>query len=411
MVGKRLNEKHEHQIVNQSPGSPFNPCTAIDSQEGAPVLKSIDTIEAPVRSRLLEIINKKIDSVSHLSELVQQIVSMTQHTLNSEASSVLLLDESTGDLYFEVAEGDVSGQLKRIRLNPQDGIAGWVIQHRRPLIVNGVTRDERFNRIVDSSTGFATKSIVCVPLVVHQKMIGVLEVLNKCDGSDFSEQDQEILSSVAATAAIAIENTKLHDSLVDSYKNTLKALAATIDAKDPYTFGHSERVRKYALLGGIALSMSSAELEALEAAAILHDIGKIGIPDSLLSKSCNLTYKERQLIHQHPKVGANIVKDIPFLREARLLILHHHERYDGTGYPDGLEGDTIPIGARLLAVVDAFDAITTARSYRPAISMNRGLDELKRGCGTQFCPVAVHAFTAALERQSVPIGQEVESIE
>ena len=185
--------------------------------------------------------------------------------------------------------------------------------------------------------------------------------------------------------------------MADGYKGTIRALAASIDAKDPYTRGHTQRVTEYALLGAISLTLSQQELEVLEYAGILHDVGKIGIPDSILSKPGPLTPEEWSIVRQHPVIGANIMKDASFLEESKKLVLHHHEKYDGTGYPDGLIGNDIPLGARLLAVADSFDSMTTDRAYRSALSIEDALDELHKCCGTQFCPVAVEAFISGFD--------------
>jgi len=344
---------------------------------------------------LLYEVGKKVGTVSGLAPLIKQTMHMTQQSLNASASSLLLFDEEKQELFFKVAEGEAEEVLKRIRLDSQSGIAGWVAYHGKPLVINDIKKEPRFNKEIDKVTGFVTRSIICVPLVVNRKTIGVIEVLNKEDGSDFSEQDLETLVSVASTAAMAIENTRLHQSVVDGYKATIKALAAAIDAKDPYTCGHSQRVMEYALMGSGNLSLSREQLETLEYAGILHDVGKIGITDNILQKPGQLTPEEWDIMRQHSSIGANILKSVVFLEQARKLILHHHERYDGGGYPDGLKGEDIPIGARLLGVADAFDTMTTDRSYRVSSSVDHALGELGRCSGTQFCPVVVDAFVSS----------------
>ena len=352
-----------------------------------------------IRLDLLYEVGKRASSASEVSKMVDEIVTMTRQTLRASASSVLLIDEERQELLFEFADGAAGGVLKQVKLGIQSGIAGWVARHGCPIIVNDVTRDKRFFADVDKATGFVTRAIMCAPLVTRGKVIGVVEVLNKLDGSDFNEQDLETLVAVGATAAIAIENSKLHQSVIDGYKGTMKALAAAIDAKDPYTRGHSQRVVEYALLGGVALSFSQEELEVLEYASILHDIGKIGIADSILSKPGHLNAEEYNAFLEHPVIGANIIDGIPFLNAVRALVLHHHERYDGLGYPDGLKGDDIPMGARLLAVADTFDSITTDRTYRTALSAEHAINELRRCSRYQFCPIAVEAFISAFEKR------------
>ncbi len=356
------------------------------------------------RLALLYQVGRRVGSVSQLSRLVEQITRMTQRTLNASASSVLLLDEQRQELVFEIVEGQAKKHLRKVRLNDQSGIAGWVAHNGKPLIINDVSKDERFNKGVDETTGFNTRAIICAPLVVNSKCIGVIEVLNKADGSDFSGQDLEALVSVASTAAIAIENLRLNQTLLDAYKSTIKALVSAIDAKDSYTRGHSQRVTEYALLGAASLSFSEAELEDLEYAGLLHDIGKIGIADSILTKPAPLTAEERNIICKHPLIAANMLNEIPFLEKARTLVLLHHERYDGKGYPDGLKGEDIPMGARLLAVADAFDTMITDRPYRAASGVDYAISELSRFSGTQFCPVAVEAFITGLRMNNKDIS-------
>jgi putative nucleotidyltransferase with HDIG domain len=196
------------------------------------------------------------------------------------------------------------------------------------------------------------------------------------------------------------ENARFHQALVDAYKSTIKALASAIDAKDPYTCGHSQRVTEYALLGGTSLLFSPEELETLEYAGILHDIGKISIADNILNKPDSLTPREWDIVHEHPLIGVNILKKISFLEKARELVLHHHERYDGKGYPDGLKGEDIPMGSRLIAVADAFDTMTTDRSYRPALTIDYTIGELYGCSDTQFCPVAVDAFVSGFRKNA-----------
>jgi len=349
---------------------------------------------------LLYEVGRKVGVASNLDKLIQDITQMTQRALNASASSVLLFDDEEQELYFKTAEGGSKNALREIRISTQSGIAGWVASHGEPLIVNNVTKDSRFNKSVDNTTGFITKSIICAPLAVHRKIIGVIEVLNKLDNTDFTEQDLETLMSVASTAAMAIENTKLQQSVLDAYKSTIKALAAAIDAKDHYTCGHSQRVMEYALLGAKSLSLPQEKLEILEYAGLLHDIGKIGIDDSILSKSESLTNQEWEIMRRHPVIGFEMLKDASFLAEARELVLYHHERYDGSGYPSGLKYADIPIGARLLSVADAFDTMTTDRSYRAGPGVDYAIQELHRCSGTQFCPTAVNALVSGYNMHS-----------
>jgi HD-GYP domain-containing protein (c-di-GMP phosphodiesterase class II) len=346
---------------------------------------------------VLSNVARKVSSISEVSRLVAHVMRVVEHILNAAAASVLLVDEDKQELFFEFADGDAGGVLKEVRMSIDSGIAGWVARNGRPLIVNDVRRDPRFYPGVDRATGFMTRSIMCVPLKVHGKVIGAIEVLNKVDGSDFNERDLRAIESVASGAGIAIDNVRLGQELLYGYRNTVKALAAAIDAKDPYTCGHSQRVKEYALIGAHALSLSLADLEAIEYAGILHDVGKIDVDDSILRKPGPLTPDEWVHIRRHPAAGARLVVGLPRLHLARKLVLHHHERYDGRGYPNRLRGEEIPMGSRLLAVADAFDTMTTNRSYRTAVSPQAAIAELRACVATQFCPVAVQAFISGLE--------------
>jgi HD-GYP domain-containing protein (c-di-GMP phosphodiesterase class II) len=321
---------------------------------------------------------------------------MTRHSLNATASSLLLIDEEKQELLFKFADGPVGKQLRlrRLPINKQSGIAGWVARNGKPVIANDAGQDPRFNRSVDELTDFVTKSIICAPLILRHKVIGVIEVLNKANGSDFNKQDLQILLGVATTAALAIENVRLNDNLLNSYKSTVNALVSLADAKETTGGGHSRRVSEYALMGATALSLPANDRQIIEYAAILHDIGKLGISDNILNKTTPPTEEEWKIIYQHPVTGYNLLKGIPFLKEASRLILYHHERYDGKGYPQGLKGEAIPLGSRLIAVADAFDYMTTEHPHRPARGKKDAFTELQRCARTQFCPVAVKAFSS-----------------
>jgi putative nucleotidyltransferase with HDIG domain len=356
--------------------------------------ESISNTEKDTRARLDLIyeVSKKVCSVPRMERLLEQIIIMTPKALNASAASILLFDNNEQELYFEAASGPVGKVLRHVKVDTQYGIAGQVARTGKPLIVNDVSSDPKFRRNIDEITGFVTRSLICAPLVAHSKTIGVLEVLNKVDASDFNNQDMQVVVSVATTAAMAIDNTRLHQTVLDAYTNTISTLAATIDAKDPYTLGHSHRVMKLTLLAGSSLSLPPEEMETLEYAAILHDIGKIFVDARILNKPDALESSDRNIIREHSTIGANLLKKIPFLEKASDLVLYHHERYDGKGYPDGLKGEEIPMGARLIAVADAFDSMTTDRSYRAALDIDCAMSQLKECSGTQFCPIAVEAF-------------------
>lgn len=324
--------------------------------------------------------------------VLRQITRAAADTLQAEASSLLLVDEETGELIFDRIHPGHGAALRQKRLHPNEGIAGWVATHGEPLIVNDVDQDPRFAPRFDAATGFRTRSILCAPLWARGRVIGVLEVLNRRDGRPFDDENLRLLQAFCASAAVALDNARLYRAVHQGYLETMHALAAAIDAKDPYTRGHSARVTSYSLRIARQLDLPTQALDTVMYAAILHDVGKIGISEAILCKPGLLTQPEKEHMDRHPVIGANIVEGVAFLRQAQPCILHHHERYDGSGYPAGLRGEAIPLGARIIAVADAFDAMTTDRPYRAALSLAEALAELQRDAGQGLDPalVAIH---------------------
>lgn len=185
------------------------------------------------------------------------------------------------------------------------------------------------------------------------------------------------------------------------YFETIKSLAKTIDAKDQYTGGHCDRVTEYSLFIGQQMQFSQEELSSLTYGAMLHDIGKIGVPESIITKEGRLTDEEYEAMKTHPEKGYDILKDINFLKDARLGVLHHHERYDGKGYPHGLAGENIDLKARIISIADAFDAMTSNRSYRNALSIEAAKDQLIINKGRQFDPQMVDILVKGIENKQI----------
>ncbi|MCG0276838.1 MAG: HD-GYP domain-containing protein [Thermosediminibacteraceae bacterium] len=200
---------------------------------------------------------------------------------------------------------------------------------------------------------------------------------------------------------IARHSFKLYMNMKKIYLETIQALASAIEAKDPHTRGHSERVARLAVAIAEELKMDNDMISILHYAALLHDIGKIGIPEQILNKPCKLSDEEFAKIKTHPELGANIVKKVDFLLQASSFIRYHHERLDGSGYPYGLKGEEIPLGAQVIAVADVFDALTTDRPYRKALTVREALEELEKGSGVEFRPDVIKALKKALEREKM----------
>jgi len=347
-------------------------------------------IQLKTLTELASLINSSFDQ----AEIRKRAIEATTRVLNAEAASLLLLDEATGELYFDVATGEKGRRVKQIRLKKGVGIAGWVAEHGTPLVIHDAQSDPRFFKNADKLSGFVTRNIICVPLKTKERIIGVLEGINKKDGR-FDDSDLELTKTLSNYIAVAIENARLYSELKATFYATAETLTETIELRDPCTGGHTKRVKHYSLIIGRYLGLSKDELESLELAAILHDIGKIGIRDDILLKKGKLTEQEMLHMKMHSIYGAELLHSIKQLKEIVPVVRNHHERYDGTGYPDGLKGDEISLMARILTVADSFDAMTTRRPYKKSISTEAALEELRRCSGTQFDPAVVEAFLQA----------------
>ncbi|MFP4192733.1 MAG: HD-GYP domain-containing protein [Candidatus Hydrogenedentota bacterium] len=200
---------------------------------------------------------------------------------------------------------------------------------------------------------------------------------------------------------------KAIQAIANCHEGTLVALVTALDARERDTQLHSLRVRAYAVLLGQQLGLNPHQLAILGEAALLHDVGKIGVPDAILLKPDGLTSKEREVVEKHPITGERILRDVPFLQEAARIVYAHHERYDGGGYPEGLAGNEIPLGARIFAVVDTFDALRSARPYKPALSYEEAVRTIREGSGTQFDPYVVEAFMAVPKRKWDELAEKV----
>lgn len=331
--------------------------------------------------------------VSDLDDLLDLIRSETEVALEAERCSVFLLDREAGELWSRVASG--FDDHTRLRFPADTGIAGAVAQTGEVMNIPDVYEDKRFNPAIDQKTGFRTRSMLCVPMRNRKlEMIGVFQIINKRQGT-FTASDEELLSAIAANAAIAIENARLITDQKIAFDSFIRTLSSTIDARDPITAGHSERVSAYTLLIGDQMGLSDDEQEALKYASLLHDIGKIGIREEVLVKDGRLTRREYEHIQQHVRYTEQILNNIHFechLQSVPAIAGSHHERMDGTGYHKGLKGQEIPLGGRILAIGDVFDAITSRRQYRNRMPFGRVLGLLRRNAGDHFDPECVDAF-------------------
>ncbi|MDD2852471.1 MAG: HD domain-containing protein [Desulfuromonadaceae bacterium] len=335
-----------------------------------------------------------INSSLNQAEIRVKAIEAATALIGAQEGSMLLLDQETNELYFDVSEGDTGKELKSIRLSLDQGIAGWVAKNRIPQLVNDVRGDPRHFQQADKVSRLDTKNLIAVPMVCKDKVLGVLEVINKLSG-DFTNDDMELLSSFGNLVAASIENAFLYESLHEAFWEVTLALSETLEKRDPYTGGHTQRVRNYSMAIGKQLQLGDNEIRDLMLAAILHDIGKVGVCDAILCKPGPLTREENGVMGGHSQLGAEILSNIKTLSAIIPGVLYHHEKIDGSGYPAHLKDSEIPLIARIISVADTFDAMTTDRPYRKARSFREAFLELIKCSGSQFDGSVVKAFIAS----------------
>jgi len=272
-------------------------------------------------------------------------------------------------------------------------IFNLAIKNKVSILTVDAVEDSRFDE-AESVAGLNLRSSLCAPLVLKDNVIGILYCDNRTKSACFDNEDLELLSALANQIAVALSNTRLYEEVQRAYHEAILALINAIEAKDPYTIGHTQRTSRYAL--GIAqdLGLSENQCLRLKTAAELHDIGKIGVKEKIMSKPSSLSNSEYHTVQEHVMLGEKILKPISYLRFVLPIIRGHHENYDGSGYPDGLKEEQILLESRILALADSFDAMTTQRPYNAPMSFADALEECRKKAGAQFDPKVV----AALER-------------
>ena len=346
-------------------------------------------------------IGQAVAAEKDIDKLMQTIAEEARNAVQADRCTVFLYDKETDELWSKVALGLGSQEL---RFNASQGIAGTVFRTGEIVNIKDAYSDDRFNKEVDSKTGYHTKTILCMPIRnIEQEIIGVFQILNKFGGY-FTQEDEDILISIGSSAGISLENAKLfarQKELLEEQKivfdSFISTLAASIDARDKITSGHSTRVRMYATLIAEEFNLSEKDMEIIQKAAALHDIGKIGIRDAVLQKEGKLTDEEYKHIQEHVEITHNILEKIHMSDDFKMITdiaCSHHEKYDGSGYYRHLKGDNIPFGGRILAVADVFDAITSKRHYRDKMPIQKVISILISDSGTHFDKDIVDKFLA-----------------
>lgn len=389
----------------------------IESMEVDCTPAAMDTdIEKPLVALLN--VARTLAAETSLELLLKTVAEEIKKVLDADRCSVFLLDKTSNELVSKIALGMGT---QEIRFPANTGLAGYVAQSGEIINIKDAYADSRFNQEIDKETGYKTKTILCMPIWnMKHEILGVFQVLNKQNGY-FSKEDEEVLIAIGSSAGIAIENARLFESqqlMINQQKELFKSfidtLAGSIDARDKITAGHSSRVKMYSELLCDAMNTDEKTKANIIHAAVLHDIGKIGIKDAVLQKDGKLTDDEYKHIQEHVKITYDILNRVYIseeFKEVAEIASSHHEKYDGTGYFRKLKGNDIHFGGRVLAVSDVFDAITSKRHYRDKMPIKNALDIIKSGSWKHFDGDIVDAFfKIRLDRLVEVFLSEVDSV-
>ncbi|MDI6781083.1 MAG: response regulator [bacterium] len=357
-----------------------------------------------------------LSSTTDFDDLALVIMGTIVRVMHADEGMLMLLDKATDELYIKIGKGISEEIVSQQRIKRGEDVSGWVLEQNEPAIIagNNITADPRFIKVTKHPEVISS---IYVPFQVRDEAAGVL-VINRTKSRIIFNMDDLILTSIFATEiGSAIERSStyatleekmvelidLNTKLKELFLNTVKALSSAIDAKDPYTMGHSSQVQRHVIAIASEMNFPSDEKNLMGIIGLLHDIGKIGIKDGVLTKPGVLEQDEWEQIKKHPSIGSEIIKHIDMFEDVSEIILCHHERYDGKGYPCGLKGEQIPLKSRILSVADAFDAMVSKRPYRDSMPREKAIMEIKSGSGTQFDPNIVAFFLRVLEKEDMAI--------
>ena len=334
-----------------------------------------------------------------LDRLLELCLSAVGAATGARVVSILLVDPGEECLVVRARHGRNGERVVGERRGIGDGVAGWVAENRVPLLVGDVDKQPGF-RALTRGEGYHTGSFVAAPLVHPDRLVGVLCATDKRDGGAFDERDLRVVLGLAPHAAIAIENARLFEAVQGNAYRALRALVESFEAKDGYSRGHSARAAATAARVAQDMGLANGEIETLRQAALLHDIGKLAVSDAILTRTAPLSDEEYEAVKEHPARGEAVVQAAGFLEGVAPIVRGHHERWDGLGYPDGLEGRAIDPLTRILSVADAYDAMVSPRPHRPAHTAEEALAELAACAGTQFDPSVIEPFRRVVAGRS-----------
>jgi len=337
-------------------------------------------------------VTRRLMSITDLDALLRDMATVTTQLLDADRATIFIVDRDRAEIWSKVALGTGAGEIRQAI---GVGIAGTVAATGERINIADAYEDPRFNPEPDHRTGYRTKTLLTFPMTGQNgRVIGVFQVVNKNGGGAFSTDDEETLSSLGASAAVAVENAQLVAEQRRLWTTLIETLAVTIDARDQQTAGHSQRVTRYAEVIGRGLGLEGIELEKIRAAALLHDYGKIAVRDQFLMKRGKLDEAEFEYMKAHAEKTGEFLAHLVFpqdMRDVPVIAAQHHERMDGKGYPRGLPAERILLGARIVAAADVFDALTAPRYYKPAYTLERTLEIMDGMAGDHLDPTVVSA--------------------
>jgi putative nucleotidyltransferase with HDIG domain len=317
--------------------------------------------------------------------IFEKIAELALKLVDGEVCSILLFDQQDNEFHSKVVKGDAEGSHNNFLHSPAlKMVFNEVIERKEAIVINSNEHPE------------VSPSLICAPLMIRNSILGILSIRKKKNRGIFNKKDLHHILSLTKRASLNLENKILYESMYSNIMDTLKSLISSVQARDHYTEEHSRRVTDTSLKIAVQMNCSMKDMESLKIAGILHDVGKIAVPDSILLKPDKLTLEEYLIIKNHPTIGENILNPVMLLDKERKIIQCHHERWDGKGYPLGIAGNEIPYLARILAIADSFDAMTNNRPYRPAMQIEQAVEELIKNKNTQFDGEIVDAFVKIL---------------
>jgi putative nucleotidyltransferase with HDIG domain len=342
----------------------------------------------------LNTISLELTRTTDLDVMLNKIIKYAAMIVKAEAASILLLDKEKNELYFKASLGKKIKEIKKYKVKVGEGIAGWVAEKGKSLIVDDATKDTRWTKKIDISTKFKTKSLICVPLILDKEIIGVMEVINKKVKECFDKNDEGILNSFANQVVIALWNANIIDDLNNYFIHITEILIQAMEHESLGPKGHFMRMARLATQIGNKLGITGKDYNNLYYASLLHDIGKIKV-----SRKIDISFKAKDNFHLvqneislHPIVGANMLKQINLFKDIIPIVKHHHENYDGTGYPDGLSGEKIPLASRIISVVEDYAKIFYNEYVEDSYEKNKALNKLFSFAGTKYDPKVINAL-------------------